>query len=128
MSEVFGLLDDFNSEPATGGSADEKKSPATAKRNKKGKSTSQEPRIISIIPAPGIYSMYKGSEEDMGISTVFYPLVCWALVDTGNGNEVVGMDACIEGVVSLCTDFSDFIGYVTEQEIKEMEAEAENNS
>lgn len=88
----------------------------------------KQANILSIIPAVGMNSMYKGNPED-GSDFLFYPLVCWALIEKNDGTKaVVGMDTSIEGVVSVCNEFEDFIGYVTEQEIKDMESEREKTN
>ncbi|MHC4621725.1 MAG: DUF6253 family protein [Planctomycetota bacterium] len=47
-------------------------------------------RILSIIPASGWHSVYRPDDG----STQVFPLVCWALVETDEGDTVVaGLDA-----------------------------------
>ena len=74
-------------------------------------------KILSIIPATGVFSSYHNDSNAETLDT--FPLICWAMVEYEDGTvKVEGMDISHDGVPEICSADAEFAGYMTSQEIE----------
>lgn len=69
-------------------------------------------KIIQIIPAPP--NMWARWEPDDGEEVEFSPIICLALMESGNGSTYVSPMVCFadDGLIEEATDFRNFGGIV----------------
>ncbi len=67
-------------------------------------------RMLQVIPANNGCTAVYANERTDGPRVLTLPVVCWALVESENGNHVVGLTSDHTGLAS-CEDRPNFLGY-----------------